>query len=408
MLLPLIALLLQPASPMVPWPQYGGTTRDFVTPSSHTPGDMIVSWRQPLGQGTSALISDGKLLYTMSIHLKAGSKTEGEELTSAHDLNTGKLVWQKSYPVTRLKGQESFSGDPIRPQSTPALHQGCLCTLGYTGILTGWEASTGKILWQHELVKDLGAKPVQFGFASSPLIYHDSFIVHVGGAQAVLIRVEAGTGKVLWKSEPGEPSYASPILALMQDEQHLVQVTRDAILGIHPETGKTVWKYAMPEAGLTNVPTPLSVKGNKLLVSGQGIKGTRMLDFKKVDGAWQITEAWHNSKVTFFYCNWQIVGDAVYGNANKILLALNLADGKELWRERGYAEANLVQIGDDHYLLDGDGQLTRCKLSPNGVVKLASLKVLKPRCWTAPTPVGSFLLVRDQEELVAVRWSYEK
>jgi len=394
--------------PVDSWLQYGGSSRDFTASSALRPSELSVPWRQPLGGGTSAIVSDGNLFYTMSIRLKTGSKTEGEELTVARELNTGKNVWEKSYPVSRLKGQESFSGDPIRPQSTPALHQGCLCTLGYTGMLTGWEAGTGKILWQLDLVKEMGAKAVQFGFASSPLVYQDSFIVHVGGTQAVLIRVQAGTGKVVWKSEPGEPSYASPLLAVMDGEQQLVQVTRDNILGIAPETGKTLWKYAMPEAGLTNVPTPLLVKGNRLLVSGQGIKGTRLLQFSKMGGAWQISEVWHNSKVTFFYCNWQIVGDAVYGNANKILLGLSLADGKELWRERGYAEANLVQIGADHYLLDGDGQLTRCKLSPSGVVKLASLKVLKARCWTTPTPAGNLLLLRDQEELAAVRWAEGK
>lgn len=404
MIVVLTAILFQLGEQDANWSQYGGKDRDFIAPVNKVAGELSVAWRQPLGAGTSGVVSNGTLLYTMSIRLKPGSKLEGEELVSAHELNTGRNVWSKGIQLSRLKGQESFSGDPIRPQATPALHRGCLCTLGYTGVLSGWEANTGKLLWQYDLVKELGAKPVQFGFASSPLIYQDSFVVHVGGSQTVLIRVDAVTGKVLWKSEPGEPSYASPMVATMEGEPHLVQVTRDAILGIHPDTGKTLWKYAMPETGLTNVPTPLSVKGNRLLVSGQGIKGTRLLQFAKSADQWQINEVWHNSKVTFFYCNWQIVDIAIFGNANKIMLGLNLTDGKELWRERGFSEANLVRMGSDHYLLNGDGKMTRCRLSPTGVEVLSSLNILSMRCWTPPTPSGDLLLLRDQNELVAVRW----
>jgi len=403
-----IVAILQPPPQNDSWLQYGGVGRNFVGSSSVGKGELSIVWRQPLGLGTSGIVSDGKLFYTMSLRLRDGSKVEGTEIVSAREVQSGKIVWEKATTVKMLKGQESFSGDPIRPQATPALHRGSLCTLGYTGLLCGWEASSGKLLWQYDLVKELGAKPVQFGFSSSPLIYQDDFVVHVGGSQAVLIRVDARNGKILWKSEPGEPSYASPIVAMLDGNQHLVQVTRDAILGINPDTGKTLWQYALPEAGLTNVPTPLLINQNQLLISGQGVKGTRLLQLTKTSEQWVIKEVWNNKKVTFFYCNWQIAGNAVYGNANKILLCLNLTDGTELWRERGFAETNLLKMGAEHFLLDGNGKLTKCRLSTTGVEKMASQIILSMRCWTAPTPVGDLILMRDQEEVVAVRWFESK
>lgn len=383
------------------WPQYGGPAGTFTATHPIRAGEWNILWRQPLGQGTSGIVSDGRLLFTMGMRLKAGSKTEGDELVVAHDLTTGQRIWEQAVAIKRLNKQESFSGDPVRPQATPALHRGVLCTLGYTGILTGWQAETGKLLWRIDLVNDLGARPVQFGFSASPLIYRDDFVMHTGGSTS-LIRVDPLTGRVKWKAEPGEPGYATPIMMRLQGEEHLVQVTRDAILGIHPETGMTLWRYAMPEAGLTNVPAPLALKGDRLLVSGQGIKGTRMLQCNKAGERWEIKELWHNSKVTFFYCNWTATEDAVYGNANKILLGLSLVDGKELWRERGYAECNVLQTGKDHVVVDGNGNLSRCEMSLQGVKQFTSMKIMQSRCWTAPSLVGNVLLLRDQEELVAV------
>lgn len=385
------------------WQQYGGLRRDFTSQMNPPSVTWNIAWRQPIGPGTSQVVGDGTCCYTMYMKLKPGSKVEGEEIVTCRELATGKLIWEQVRAVSRLKGQETFSGDPIRPQATPALHQDCLCTLGYTGLLTGWQAKTGKALWQIDLVKDLGATPVQFGFASSPLIYQNDFIVHVGGSQTTLIRLDALNGQVKWKAEPGQPSYASPTLADLAGQVQFVQVTRDAILGIDPSTGKTLWKYSMPEQGLTNVPTPLVFGADKLLVSGQGIKGTRLLQFTRKSEKWYIQEVWQNTRVTFFYCNWQIIGNSIFGNANDILVALDLKDGKELWRERGFPKSNQLQLGDDHLILDGDGKLHQCKLSSRGLQKVNSLSLMNAGCWTAPSRIGEMVLARDQAEIVALQ-----
>jgi outer membrane protein assembly factor BamB len=328
-------------------------------------------------------------------------KAKGEEIVTAREASTGKLVWEHKSQVSRLPKQESFSGDPIRPQATPALLDGKLCTLGYTGLIHCFDASTGKVLWKYDLVKDHGAKPVQFGFSASPLFSEKSFIVHVGGGSS-LMRFDATTGKVMWKAEAGEPSYASPIVAEFFGGQQIIQSTRDHILGIHPATGGTLWKYAMPEAGLTNVPTSLPLPGNQLLVSGQGIKGTRLLQLSQENGSTQFKELWHNPKTPFFYCNFHVVDGMVVGNSNKLLVGLDLIDGKELFRERGYTDSNQLRLGKPFLILGGDGQLHLASIAKTGVTKQLSQSISKDRCWTAPTLVGNMLYLRDQQSIFAV------
>lgn len=85
-------------------------------------------------------------------------------------------------------------------------------------------------------MKELDATPVQFGFSASPLVYDGAFVVHVGGKQATLVAFEPRDGRIRWKSAPAEPSYASPMLVRVDGEDQLIQITRDALLGVRPKT----------------------------------------------------------------------------------------------------------------------------------------------------------------------------
>jgi len=387
-----------------PWPQFGGPTRDFsLTASKSAAGGAAVLWRRLLGPGTSSIVADGATLFTMYSIPDTKDKGRGEELVVAIDAATGATKWEHRYPVARLKKQESYSGDPIRPQATPALLDGRLCCLGYTGLLKCFDAATGRVLWEKDLVKEFDATPVQFGFSASPLVHNGNFVVHVGGKQAALAAFRAGDGTVAWKSGPGEPSYATPVLARLAGEEQIVQVTRDAILAVVPGSGATRWTYALPEAGLTNVPTPIPLAGDRLFVSGQGLRGSRLLQIRRTGDTLAVTEVWKNDKVQLFYCNAIADGDAVFANASQFIGALSLTDGRMLWRERGQADANLVRAGNEYLVLRGDGQLSCGRLTVNGPDVKPGRRVLDGRCWAPPTLVDNVLYVRDESEITAVR-----
>lgn len=388
------------------WPQFGGVERNFLSPlpAQMGRGEAMV-WKRKLGQGTSGIVSDGKRLYTMYSVPDAQNRNRGEEVVIALDPTTGETRWEHRYPLEQRKGQETFTNDPVRPQATPALVGGRLVTLGYAGLLKCFEAATGRVLWERDLVKEWDATPVQFGFSASPLIYRGDVIVHVGGKRAAVVAFDIASGTARWQSEPAEPGYASPVVMRFGAEEHIVQVTRDAVLGVSAQDGKTRWRYPMPKPGQTNVPTPLALAQGRLLVSGQGILGTRLLKVERKDSAFTVSEVWKNTRVTFFYCNWIVEAGAVYGCMSGFLTGLSLADGRELWRERGQEDANQIRIGEETILLRGDGQLSRGKQTAKGLGTSASLQALQGRCWAAPTPVRDMLYVRDDREIAAVRLS---
>ena len=156
----------------------------------------------------------------------------------------------------------------------------------------------------------------------------------------------------------------------------------------------------MPKLGLTNVPTPLVLPDQRLLISGQGVLGTRLLKLTKN----AVTEVWVNAKSTYFFCNWTATHELVLGcNNGGFISALHLTDGQELWRERGQADANLVQVGDATLFLRGDGLLTWARATPQGLKTEPGTSLLAGRCWTPPTLLGDTLFVRDTKEILAAR-----
>ncbi len=332
----------------------------------------------------------------------AKNNARGEEIVICLDPKTGEKRWERSYPVERLKGQESYTGEPIRPQATPAVCGTAICTLGYTGILLCSATETGKELWKYDLVKEFDATPVQFGFASSPLVLGDRFIVHVGGKQAAVIAIRATDGQVLWKSTPAEPSYSSPMRATINGTSQIVQMTRDHVFGLSESDGKMLWSYTLPKPGLTNVPTPIVLPGNKLLISGQGTGGTRLLELVQTNGT-TIRELWKNEKVAFFYANWISDDLAVYGSVGPLFGSLSLTDGKELWRDNGQQNANLIVNGRTAYILRGDGRLSRATFNTKELDVEDTYDLLKGRSWTAPTIIDNVLYARSEKEITAVQ-----
>lgn len=390
--------------PTQTWTQYGGANRDFsAQPAPLGTGKPVGEiWRRKLGQGASGVVSDGKRLYTLYSEPDPVAVGTQIEVVVALDKATGRTVWESRHPIKMLKGQESYTGDPPRPQATPALLSGRLCALGFTGLLQCFNAASGRIAWERNLVSEFEATPVQFGFSSSPLVYQDKFIVHVGGKQTSLVAFSALTGRIAWRSAPAEPSYASPALIKVAGEMQVVQITRDAIQGVSAQNGAVLWTRPTPALGLTNVPTPIALPGGRLLISGQGVLGTRLLQLSGKGEEAKAEEVWKNTRNVFFYCNWAADSDAVYGSIGNFAVALSLATGEELWKERGQSDANLLKIGGNALLLRGDGLLTLCQLSPKGLKALSSFRLLSGRCWAAPTLLGGVLYARDDREITAV------
>ena len=402
MMLLALASSLQAAEP---WPRYGGPTGDFRLPTP-TAGPNEAEWKRPFGRGTSGIAACGNRYYSMSVVPKDGGKA-GDEFVIALDPATGKTIWEESVPVALLAKQESFGGASMQPQATPAVHDGIVYTVGFTGLLQACSAADGKRLWSTDLVVDQGATPVQYGFAASPVAFNGKLVVAVGGKHAT-IAFDLKTGMVVWASEAAAPAYATPVPMSWKGRPMIMQLTRDTLFGFDAADGKTRWSFPLPKTNLTNVPTPIVFDDGRIVVSGQGIDGTRLLQLTEDGDSIAVKERWHQRKTQFFYTNWTTDGETAFGfpgNGGKRFTAVRLKDGAILSQDVGQTDANVVLLGKQLLLCRGDGLLSLGTPTVDGFTADVRGQATKGRCWAAPTIVGGSVIVRSETELAVIKLS---
>jgi hypothetical protein len=115
-------------------------------------------------------------------------------------------------------------------------------------------------------------------------------------------------------------------------------------------------------------------------------------------------EVWRNKATEVAHSNAVRSGKWVFaavGDTASFMSATSLEDGSQVWKERGFAQANLVRVGEEFLLLDFEGQLGLVALSGTGMRVLARAPTGLQKTWTPPTLIGTTLYVRDESRMVA-------
>ena len=395
------------------WTRYGGPHGKFVAGDSisfnQSAYQPTLAWERTLGDGLSSLVADEKVIF--ATYLKPFTDAENEqpesqrthlEAIAALDRSSGQTVWEFDWKSGWIDDQEAFGGRTRAPQATPLLHGEYVVTVGFTGWLHCLDRQSGRSIWNINLVERFAATPVQFGFAASPIMHEDRLIVLAGGQDGGLVCLDIHSGKVQWNVSCNEASYATPVVFEVENESHIVFVTRNNIIAVEANSGKERWRYELVKAGLTNVPTPISPQNGRLIISGQGIGGTRELIVAKEDDQWRVSEGWNN-RSQFFYCNWLIHQNALMGFDDNLFVAIDVRTGETLGRWRGYENANLIRMGENLLILDGEGRMSIAQRQVAGLEILACHQVLEERCWAPPTAVGADAFCRGGKKIARVQ-----
>ena len=212
------------------WPQWRGPNRDgaiasFTEPKSW-PEKLTRQWKVEVGLGYASPVLVGGRVYLFS--------RQGEnEILQALNADTGAKIWDSSYPATFTVSPAAARHEK-GPKSTPTFAAGKLFTLGMTGIVTAFDAATGKRLWQTP------ASPPGplYHTAMSPLVDRGLVIVHVGGHnQGALTAFDASTGAVKWRWDGDGPGYGSPIVTEFDGTRQIITLTQDNLVGVAAATG---------------------------------------------------------------------------------------------------------------------------------------------------------------------------
>ncbi|HWS52709.1 MAG TPA: PQQ-binding-like beta-propeller repeat protein [Pyrinomonadaceae bacterium] len=384
------------------WEQWGGPTRDFAVKTKGLAAAWPEKgprqlWKRELGEGYSAVVSDGATLYTM---YSRGT----QEVVVALAPDTGKTVWEHVYEAETAGMNFEFGRGP---HSTPLVSAGRLFAVGSTGKMHALDLKTGKVAWSHDLWKEYGGTRMERGYSCSPVAYKGHVIVFVGGRGQAVMAFDQRDGKVAWKRQDLELSPNSPLIINVGGQDQLVAFMAAQVVGLDPANGDLLWSHAHPTDFGLNMSTPVWGGDGLLFISSAYSGGSRVLKLERGrDGKTTPAEVWFHRRLRVHHGNAVRIGDHVYGSSGdfgpSFVAAVDVKTGKILWQDRSFSKANFVLADGRLIILDEDGHLALADASPAGLKVISKVPLLEKTAWTVPTLVGTKLYVRDRRSIVAV------
>jgi outer membrane protein assembly factor BamB len=377
------------------WPQWRGPNRDGVagsfTEPARWPETLTERWKTTVGSGHASPVLVGDRIY---LH----TRQQEDEVVSAIDAASGKIVWQDRYPAPYTM-HPAATGHGPGPKSTPAVAGGRIYALGISGILSALDARTGKVLWR----KPAPAALPLYGTAMSPAVDGSLVIAHVGGHDSgALTAFDAATGAEKWRWAGDGPSYASPVIATIGGTKQIVTLSQDRMVGVSAATGQLLWSLPLRTPHTQNAVTPV-VRGDTIIYTGLENPVTAIRPVM-VDGMWRADKLWENATEDMYMSSPVLVGDTLYGMANRNrghFFALDAQSGKTLWTTPGRDGENaaIVRAGKLLFMLKNDAELVIARPNPASFEVVRRYTVAESPTWAMPIVDGNRIFVKDVETL---------
>jgi len=388
--------------PSSDWPQWRGSNRDGAAtfaPPATWPERLNQKWKVEVGIGYAAPITVGDRVF-------AFSRQNEDEVMRALDAATGKTIWETKYHAAYKPNPAATGKHGTGPKSTPTFADGRLYSLGMVGVVTAFDAASGKQLWQTAPPKT----QTLYHTAMSPIVDRGLVIVHVGGQNdGALTAFDAKSGEVKWAWTGDGPAYGSPIIAELGGTRQVITTTQENLVGVSAATGELLWKRPFSVRATRNAVTPIvhnppSLAGSGeasqiVIVSGLGLPVTGFKVMNKA-GQWTSEDVWVNNDVTMDMSTGVVIGDALYGfsarNSGQYF-AIDANTGQTLWLSapRVAENAAVVRAGNLWFALDTEANLSVVRANPKEFEVVKRYSVAESATWAQPVLSGQRVFIKD-------------
>ncbi len=241
------------------WPQFRGqnssglATSPAALPTKIGPDESVV-WKVALPPGHSSPVVFDDRIYVSGVR-------DRQLVTMALDRATGKTLWERVAPHTRL---EKIHRIGSLAQCSPATDGQLIVSLfGSNGVFC--YDRDGKELWN----VPLGPFNNDFGAGTSPVIVDDRvIIVQDHDTDSYLTALDKRTGKTIWKTDRSEfpRNYCSPVIWNVDGRKQVVIAATLRAVGYDLESGKELW--TVRGLSRTVCVTPVVGEDNVLYLAG--------------------------------------------------------------------------------------------------------------------------------------------
>lgn len=352
-------------------------------------------WSQQVGLGFSSPIAlDGKI-YQFS---QDGNQDGNKDVLACFDAESGKVLWNQSsdggYP----------NGDYEGSRATPTIDSEKIYTYGGGGDLICRELADGSLVWHLNVLKETNSQLLQWGQASSPLVTAELVYVQSGQGGAIAVAVDKSTGKICWQSAArGKAGYAAPIIVEVSKHRQLIVFAGEAVFGMDPETGKTIWQQPWRTQYGVNAATPIFDHQQLLVTSDYGA-GCMMLTLSASGAKKDFQSNTVDSKIQTPI----LEGQYLYCNSKGTIECVTWPDCKLVWEAKEHdlrlgAGGSLVRVGDNLIAMSERGKLSLVQATPQEHKLISQVSLFDfDRVWSTPLIYHGNLYAKGRDELVCL------
>ncbi len=373
------------------WPGFLGPQRDGLSPDT----GLLKAWPDSgppllwevndLGGGWSSVAVANGCLYT------TGNAGEMQMLICL-DLN-GREKWRVAQgPKCR---HQKYDG----ARSTPTVEGDRIYVTGGNGLVTCHRTDDGRLIWQRDMMSEMGGSVGGWLYSESVLILDGLAIVTPGGNNAV-VALNKMTGRDVWKSDvAAKAGYSSCIAVTEGSSTIIVNGSQSGLLVIDAKTGRGIYRHEFAVNNTANVPTPAYVGGFLFWAVGYG-KGGVCLKVNQSGGRWSFEEIWTTRDLNCHPGNYVVADGFVYGKGRRGLSCIDLKTGQTRWQERVGAGQVCWADGMLYAFADSDGRVTLVAPGPESASAVGTFKVAgQGISWAHPVVIGGRLYIRYDTNL---------
>jgi outer membrane protein assembly factor BamB len=330
-----------------------------------------------------------------------------EEVVHALDLATGRRAWRQSYPAP-YSMNPAASAHGKGPKSTPAVSGGRIFTFGIGGMLSCFDAASGRLAWRKEPGREFADTSPLYGVALSPVVDGGNVIVHVGGpGRGALTAFDAATGAVRWAWKGDGPAYASPVVAEIGGVRQVVTFTESFLVSVSAASGQLLWKVPFTTPWVQNAVTPV-VDGDTIVYGGLD-HPVRALRVARRGEAWTMQPRWENAEVSTYMSTPVLDGGRLYGLSHRKrgqFFCLDAGTGRTVWLSEGRQGENaaLVAAFGALFALTTDGHLLVFPGKADAFGPARRYRVADGATWAHPAPTAEGVVVKDEDTVAYLRF----
>ena len=430
---PVLVLVASAATSANDWPHWRGPASNGIAASSPLPASWSatenIAWQAALeGSGVSSPIVFGNKVFVTS-QTGDGRRQEGRHPTltqggdpalagettlakravrkdvvfvvEAFDRVSGKRAWiHETPPVGELPPVHDkhnlASASPVTDGERVYAWFG-------TGQIVALDVN-GKPVWSKHLGRDYGPFDINWGHASSPVLYQDTIILlcyHT--PSSYLLALDKRTGAVKWKVDKpaGLESYSSPTVVQGPSGPELIVNASTGVESFDPATGQSLWTF--PE--VNRFPIPVAMVDNGLLFLSRGYRSSPYMairlggrgDITNTHVAWRVpTGGPYVSSILHYQ------GVIYMSTDNGILSAADAKNGERLWQERvggTFSASPIAGDGKIYFVAEGGETVV---IKAGRTFEVVSRNKLDGHFVASPAAGGGKLFLRADDRVIAV------